>query len=425
MLNFFSSERTASKVKLEERFTYPKKLVWEGKNLEVIFEKNFSLDLVEQQMGQIIVTYKDKKCSESGFLINGPQEGGDSFDITYCKEFSMFPKNSYHCDDISYQHHTDKSIPLSGKSVSDDAFLAQLCQMCRDCALSSAGPEMFLPRVKCFTGKSFVKARLIRNPEEMKQFMVNPRHSCNTCRDSADPRTDVIYRCLTCLDFDLCSGCFHKKGTTHVHHNFVELELSGDWPLEVKEVSTLEQLDPQGFNGKDPSTTWYCDGECEGAHSLTLTTVDNVRYRCKECYDMDLCEPCYLKNNHKHSSYTKYNFLQMERPTAVITLKCTPAKKKGLLNKLMGEGDIVRCNTKFIGTFNLYGSSKQPNLTHKAKLGESLQFKIGSQSYQIGVCKDHVEKGLELHFTAQKAYYSSRDHEWGLSVDGEDIYSYF
>ena len=76
----------------------------------------------------------------------------------------------------------------------------------------------------------------------------HPRTKCMVCK--AAPIAGIRYRCVTCVDYDMCSGCF--AGPRHREHPFVQRESPAhDWqaaarPSEVAAALAAVALDLQG-----------------------------------------------------------------------------------------------------------------------------------------------------------------------------------
>jgi E3 ubiquitin-protein ligase ZSWIM2 len=76
----------------------------------------------------------------------------------------------------------------------------------------------------------------------------HPRTKCMVCKTA--PISGIRYRCVTCVDYDMCSSCF--AGPRHREHPFVQRESPlHDWqaaarPSEVAEALAAVALDLQG-----------------------------------------------------------------------------------------------------------------------------------------------------------------------------------
>lgn len=113
-----------------------------------------------------------------------------------------------------------------------------------------------------------------------------PRFTCDVCKTKI---FDLLnrYHCLQCRDFDICVNCFAKKSFTGSH--------TASHPLQEFCPCQLIVVD----NGEIKE--FRCNS-CKGNIGK-----DGKRYHCLECFDVDMCESCYTKQNHvkEHKSSHK------------------------------------------------------------------------------------------------------------------------
>ena len=109
--------------------------------------------------------------------------------------------------------------------------------------------------------------------------------SCSGC-NSTQIYSDR-YRCLVCVDYDLCGNCFEERRQTKAHlsghtmaHLKVPNELFGQFIRHVKEI-TLKKIHELLAGQRH-------DNVCNGCR----TPIIGVRFKCDTCYNYNLCSRC-------------------------------------------------------------------------------------------------------------------------------------
>lgn len=111
--------------------------------------------------------------------------------------------------------------------------------------------------------------------------------TCDGCRKNLPWKK---YRCLDCMDVDLCHSCYSMRRTPGAHqnsHNMVELRV-----------------------------------KCDGCQALIIQT----RFKCNVCHDFDLCIECYTNNNfhapHARNHQVSKSNLREETPIPYDSFIC-------------------------------------------------------------------------------------------------------
>ena len=112
--------------------------------------------------------------------------------------------------------------------------------------------------------------------------------SCDACEKNPI-RTDR-YKCLECIDYDLCGECFERGRETKQHltghalaHFKMPSELFGEKITDVNSEVTLAIFE-QRFADEKHGEHMTCDG-CENA-------IVGLRLKCDACYNYNLCIKC-------------------------------------------------------------------------------------------------------------------------------------
>lgn len=96
------------------------------------------------------------------------------------------------------------------------------------------------------------------------------------------------YKCLQCVNYDLCAGCFERRHESKKHvsgHAFAHLTIPGElFGVEMSSSDiTLERM-KQRF-AKEEQTGCKCDG-------CGIDPIVGLRFKCDVCPDYDLCLSC-------------------------------------------------------------------------------------------------------------------------------------
>ena len=179
-------------------------------------------------------------------------------------------------------------------------------------------------------------------------FSINsPSHSgitCNVCKK--DNFTVDRYKCLMCLNFNICGECFESRKVIEPHlngHPMVRYsgpnEIFGDC-IETESV-TYKKFKDQ-FSGVVHQTS-----SCAGCN---VKPIVGLRLKCDECNNFDLCSTCFEKNveenDHKaHHSILVCHSIQNVNPSDIELLEKLGTGAFGTVHKakLISKNKIVAC----------------------------------------------------------------------------------
>ncbi|KXS17152.1 hypothetical protein M427DRAFT_264296 [Gonapodya prolifera JEL478] len=126
-----------------------------------------------------------------------------------------------------------------------------------------------------------------------------PTVYCDRCRLHG---LSERFKCLVCVDFDLCKQCYGDAERIHPGHRFGLV-----MPLPRRGDTTT-------FGGRRP--VWpgvHCDG--------CLSTGLHERYKCQSCPDYDLCTNCFTDVLRRHPGHQFRLFLP---PTTAPNIPAQP-----------------------------------------------------------------------------------------------------
>lgn len=130
-------------------------------------------------------------------------------------------------------------------------------------------------------------AQLYNNNVEIDDLSYDNIHniSCDGCK-SAQIYSDR-YKCLQCIDCNLCGNCFEERRQTKEHstgHAMVHFKLPNELfgqPIRHSNQITLKKIN-ELFIGKQHGI------ECNGCRQ----SIVNVRFKCDTCHNYNLCSGC-------------------------------------------------------------------------------------------------------------------------------------
>ncbi|KAJ3348211.1 hypothetical protein HDU83_001451 [Entophlyctis luteolus] len=189
---------------------------------------------------------------------------------------------------------TPSGIHAEGEaSTTETKWIGVSCNGCRTSGFSghrfkcSKCPDYDLC-LKCFSHRS------IDHPDAHKFYKltsfdeINKTVFCDGCkiRGIVGDR----FKCLDCLDYDLCGLCAANKAAIHPNHGFQM--------MRKEKVALLSRsFEPEKY-------IWagvVCDG-CETSNFV------GRRYKCQDCPDFDFCETCFVSGK----AHTHANFIELE-----------------------------------------------------------------------------------------------------------------
>lgn len=158
----------------------------------------------------------------------------------------------------------------------------------------------------------------------------DPIHQGSKCRGcNMSPICGVRYRCVNCLDYDLCGDCESNQATKKhpKSHLFVKIPKPLQLPPSAKGLSApkdplLPILYPTNFNfPTSPTTPIHSGVSCDGCGA---NPIKGIRYKCVHCDQFNYCQVCEEKIEHFPSHlflkiyYALPNPPSNENPKALI-----------------------------------------------------------------------------------------------------------
>ncbi|CAF3664815.1 unnamed protein product [Rotaria sordida] len=167
------------------------------------------------------------------------------------------------------------------------------------------------------------------NKQETKQNENIHRVRCDGCQSRYIQ--DDCYRCLQCLDFDLCGECFEKRSENAEHrsgHMYVHLktpkELFGKSITNLNDEVNLTKI--KKYFTSVEHTDIFCNG-------CSMEPIVGIRFKCDTCPCYDLCLKCVEE---------KIITLQHEstHPLIVVDQNCLPEIDMNdlKLDDVLGQG---------------------------------------------------------------------------------------
>ncbi|XP_018569323.1 ZZ-type zinc finger-containing protein P35G2.11c-like [Anoplophora glabripennis] len=149
------------------------------------------------------------------------------------------------------------------------------------------------------------------------------RIQCNIC--SSDGIRGPRYKCNNCSNYDLCDLCYLRR-EHNPSHSFKRIE-----PPITKETD-LSSL-PGSSNQED---TMNIGTVCDGCN---FPDIRDVRYKCINCYNYNLCDFCYRGNIHDLS----HRFSRIDSPNGPRT--DLPPRLTSRTNQAQGSvHDGIQCD---------------------------------------------------------------------------------
>jgi hypothetical protein len=174
-------------------------------------------------------------------------------------------------------------------------------------------------------------------------------HSSITCDGcGASEIMGTQYKCKVCFDFDLCEGCY-RRGVHSKTHAFCKIDRVGVTPtplppldeedgdseysatkraiqsallqvlLDGITIETQHCSHCKGGEGGRCACSSGCDvteeSKCTVVHTgiycdaCRQAEIVGTRYKCKRCFQYDLCEGCYEGGKHEKS----HSFWKIDR----------------------------------------------------------------------------------------------------------------
>jgi len=155
----------------------------------------------------------------------------------------------------------------------------------------------------------------------------SPIHQGSKCRNcNMSPICGVRYRCVNCLDYDLCEQCESDSEAHNKNHLFLKIPMaltltpsirsSGPPPKDpllpvlYSEPSSAVVNVPQSLNAAEdmePETYVHNGVTCDGCGKCP---IKGIRYKCVHCDEYNFCENCEGKVEH----FPHHLFLKIRRP---------------------------------------------------------------------------------------------------------------
>jgi next-to-BRCA1 protein 1 len=203
----------------------------------------------------------------------------------------------------------------------------------------------------------------------------NVRHNavCDGCEKYI---YGVRHKCLNCPDWDYCSECIQKAGSSHPHHRFVPIYD----PLSVGPAWGTRHC---GI---------YCDGPlCKNKNNTSY--IEGVRYKCAVCHDTDFCANCEAHPTNKHNH--THPLIKLKTPVRNVSVTTMNENKQG--------DAISRLGDQLNGMANY---RRGPWTEHEDRLLKSLVLRLNNEppnwvriSHEIGTrspkqCRDRYHFSL-------------------------------
>jgi hypothetical protein len=136
--------------------------------------------------------------------------------------------------------------------------------------------------------------------------------NCDVCRT---PICGVRFKCLDCVDYDMCSDCVVAKRNKHNHeHEFIALHdpmrnivvhiIRDDDGLVIPEADVGAQTSPGSPHNA------FCD-TCN-------RSITGVRWKCIDCVDFDMCSACMLSTRAVNHRNGQHKFVRITSPGEIF-----------------------------------------------------------------------------------------------------------
>lgn len=187
--------------------------------------------------------------------------------------------------------------PEYNQYKNDDINLGKLAELFTDVAkekLKEVIGEFASEVLDSFTPK---EPQQPSQPQPKKFQAVHSNSCCDSCNpDTFVPIKGIRYKCLTCIDYDLCQDC---------ETNFLENEIITGTHSYLH--ATMKIITPESFK-IDQDTLSHVPNISNVHHAVYCDCCDagpirGTRYKCKTCPNYDLCEDCYDNQIFQGSHY--------------------------------------------------------------------------------------------------------------------------
>ena len=155
---------------------------------------------------------------------------------------------------------------------------------------------------------------------------------CDSCR-STKIYSDR-YKCLECVDYDLCGNCFEERCQTKEHlsghpmaHMKIPKELFGQ-PIRTSKEITLTRVQEM-LAGKKHNL------ECDGCR----TSIVGARFKCDTCHSYNLCSSC-LKQRVVSKQHRSTHPLVVASTESLIKIDIDDIRKGNILGQ-GGFGSLI------------------------------------------------------------------------------------
>ncbi|CAL8133681.1 unnamed protein product [Orchesella dallaii] len=129
--------------------------------------------------------------------------------------------------------------------------------------------------------------------------------TCDVCRQK--PITGIHYKCLQCLNYDLCKRC--KDQGSHFHHVFAALtnpnqnSFITDLLRTRLEINNFNNISQSGISRRTTQRAISlsdCSPLPDGVtcNGCCVVPISGTRYKCLQCSDFNLCLPCMVHKIH-------------------------------------------------------------------------------------------------------------------------------
>jgi hypothetical protein len=190
----------------------------------------------------------------------------------------------------------------SSEDTSPQFFLFEcLCGILKSRDLQPSSSRVLLKLISAFDGKSGLDASaltwvlflmsslLLGNKREV----AHPDSSCRQC--GVSPICGTRWRCINCLDYDLCSSCepHQRKINSHNPETHACIKIPRPLPLTPTRTTKIAVRAPLLQNSEAKSTggarNAHKGSKCSGCG---MSPIFGVRWQCSSCPNYNLCDKC-------------------------------------------------------------------------------------------------------------------------------------
>lgn len=144
----------------------------------------------------------------------------------------------------------------------------------------------------------------------------SPVHKGSKCRNcNMSPISGIRYRCVNCLDYDLCEQC-EEEESHNKKHIFLKIPSPLPLPPSIRGLNPpKDPLLPLSYPSHTSIETLPATVDNSDVHYVLCDgcgkkNIKGIRYKCVHCDEFNLCEACEGKVEHYHL----HLFLKIRNP---------------------------------------------------------------------------------------------------------------